>query len=100
MLSAEAGRIGPLPGGQRSQRSASQEGGEQSGHDDSLRPIHGTPQRVMVGPQPVQPATATHAWPMPATGLLVVLGWSAAAAAVIARGFRWEPGPLQRRARR
>ena len=26
---------------------------------------------------------ATHSWPMPATGLLVVLGWSAAATAVI-----------------
>ena len=43
---------------------------------------------------------ATHSWPMPATGLLVVLGWSAAAAAVIALGFRWEPGPIQWRARR
>lgn len=43
---------------------------------------------------------ATHAWPMPATGLLVVLGWSAAAAAVIALGFRWEPGPIPWHARR
>ena len=42
----------------------------------------------------------THSWPMPATGLLVVLGWSAAAAAVIALGFRWEPGPIQWRTRR
>ncbi len=42
----------------------------------------------------------THAWPMPAAGLLVVLGWTAAAAAVIALGFRWEPGPIQWRARR
>ena len=42
----------------------------------------------------------THAWPMPATGLLVVLGWSAAAVAVIALGFRWEPGPIQWRPRR
>ena len=38
---------------------------------------------------------ATQAWPMPASGLLVVLGWSAAAATVIALGFRWEPGPIQ-----
>ena len=42
----------------------------------------------------------THSWPMPATGLLVVLGWSAAAAAVIALGFRWEPGPIPWPARR
>ena len=42
----------------------------------------------------------THAWPMPAAGLLVMLGWTAAAAAVIALGFRWEPGPIQWRARR
>jgi ABC-2 type transport system permease protein len=38
---------------------------------------------------------ATHSWPMPVTGLLVVLGWSAAAALVIALAFRWEPGPAQ-----
>jgi ABC-2 type transport system permease protein len=38
---------------------------------------------------------ATHAWPMPATGLLVVLGWSTAAAMVIALAFRWEPGPIR-----
>ena len=38
---------------------------------------------------------ATRAWPMPATGPLVVLGWSAAASAVIALGFRLEPGPIQ-----
>jgi ABC-2 type transport system permease protein len=43
---------------------------------------------------------ATHSWPMPATGLLVVLGWSTAAAAVIALAFRWEPGPIQWHARR
>ncbi|HTT50033.1 MAG TPA: ABC transporter permease [Streptosporangiaceae bacterium] len=43
---------------------------------------------------------ATHAWPMPTTGLLVVLGWSAAAAAVIAVGFRWEPGPIKWHAHR
>ena len=36
---------------------------------------------------------ATQAWPMPVSGLLVVLGWSAAATAVIALAFRWEPGP-------
>jgi len=40
---------------------------------------------------------ATRSWPMPATGLLAVLGWSAAAAAVITLAFRWEPGPRQRR---
>ena len=38
---------------------------------------------------------ATHSWPMPATGLLVVLGWSAAATAVIALRFRWKPSPIQ-----
>jgi len=31
--------------------------------------------------------------------LAAVLGWSLAAAAVIALAFRWEPGPLQRRGR-
>jgi ABC-2 type transport system permease protein len=36
---------------------------------------------------------ATQSWPMPASGLLVVLGWSAAAIVVIALAFRWEPGP-------
>ena len=36
---------------------------------------------------------ATQSWPMPAAGLLVVLGWSAAAIVVIALAFRWEPGP-------
>ena len=36
---------------------------------------------------------ATQSWPMPLSGLLVVLGWSAAAIAVIALAFRWEPGP-------
>jgi ABC-2 type transport system permease protein len=36
---------------------------------------------------------ATHSWPMPVSGLLVVLGWSAAAIVVIALAFRWEPGP-------
>ncbi len=36
---------------------------------------------------------ATHSWPMPVSGLLVVLGWSAAALVVIALTFRWEPGP-------
>ena len=36
---------------------------------------------------------ATQSWPMPASGLLVVLGWSAAAIAVIALAFRWEPSP-------
>lgn len=38
---------------------------------------------------------ATHSWPMPASGLFVVLGWSAAAAVVIALAFRWEPGPIR-----
>jgi ABC-type transport system involved in multi-copper enzyme maturation permease subunit len=36
---------------------------------------------------------ATRSWPMPDSGLLVVLGWSAAAITVIALAFRWEPGP-------
>ncbi len=36
---------------------------------------------------------ATRSWPMPLSGLLVVLGWSAAATAVITLAFRWEPGP-------
>jgi ABC-2 type transport system permease protein len=36
---------------------------------------------------------ATQSWPMPLSGLLVVLGWSAAAIAIIALAFRWEPGP-------
>jgi ABC-2 type transport system permease protein len=36
---------------------------------------------------------ATQAWPMPLSGLLAVLGWSAAAIVVIALAFRWEPGP-------
>ena len=40
---------------------------------------------------------ATRSWPMPVTGLAAVLGWSIAAAVVIALGFRWEPGPVQRR---
>jgi len=42
---------------------------------------------------------ATRSWPMPVTALLTVLGWSAAAAAIIALAFRWEPGPVQRRSR-
>ncbi len=37
---------------------------------------------------------ATHAWPMPASGLLVVLAWSLGATALIAFAFRWEPGPV------
>ena len=41
---------------------------------------------------------ATNAWPMPVTGLLTVLGWSVAAAAIVALAFRWEPGPVGRRA--
>lgn len=41
---------------------------------------------------------ATRSWPMPATGLLVVLGWSAAAAVIIALAFRWQPGPIRRHA--
>ena len=36
---------------------------------------------------------ATQSWPMPLSGLLVVLGWSAAAIVVITLAFRWEPGP-------
>ena len=36
---------------------------------------------------------ATQSWPMPLSELLVVLGWSAAAIAVIALAFPWEPGP-------
>jgi ABC-2 type transport system permease protein len=36
---------------------------------------------------------ATQSWPMPLSGLLVVLGWSTAAIVVIALAFRWEPGP-------
>jgi ABC-2 type transport system permease protein len=35
---------------------------------------------------------ATQSWPMPLPGLLVVLGWSAAAIVVITLAFRWEPG--------
>jgi len=35
----------------------------------------------------------TRSWPMPTSGLLVVLGWTIAAAAAIALTFRWEPGP-------
>ncbi|MGA3152747.1 MAG: ABC transporter permease [Streptosporangiaceae bacterium] len=42
---------------------------------------------------------ATRSWPMPVTGLLVILGWSAAAALVITLAFRWEPGPLRWRGR-
>lgn len=38
---------------------------------------------------------ATQSWPMPVSGLLVVLGWAAVAAAVIALAFRWEPGPAR-----
>ena len=40
---------------------------------------------------------ATRSWPMPVSGLAAVLGWSIAAAVVIALAFRWEPGPVQRR---
>jgi ABC-2 type transport system permease protein len=38
---------------------------------------------------------ATQSWPMPVSGLLVVLGWCAAAIVVVALAFRWEPGPAQ-----
>lgn len=38
---------------------------------------------------------ATRSWPMPVSGLLVVLGWSLAATVLIAFAFRWEPGPLR-----
>lgn len=38
---------------------------------------------------------ATSSWPMPVSGLLVVLGWSLAAVLVIMFAFRWEPGPLR-----
>jgi ABC-2 type transport system permease protein len=53
---------------------------------------------------PVQPVAkamedsfnpATRAWPMPVSGLLVVLAWSLAAIVVIALAFRWEPGPAR-----
>ncbi len=37
---------------------------------------------------------ATQSWPMPLSGLLVVLGWSAAAIVVMTLAFRWEPGPV------
>ncbi|HEX6854594.1 MAG TPA: ABC transporter permease [Streptosporangiaceae bacterium] len=37
---------------------------------------------------------ATQSWPMPLSGLLVVLAWTAAAVVVIALAFRWEPGPM------
>ena len=36
---------------------------------------------------------ATQSWPVPVSGLLVVLGWTAAAMLVIALAFRGEPGP-------
>jgi ABC-2 type transport system permease protein len=36
---------------------------------------------------------AQQSWPMPLSGLLAVLGWSAAAIVVITLAFRWEPGP-------
>src|SRR5512146_2373075 len=36
---------------------------------------------------------ATQSWPMPLSGLLVVLGWSMAAIVVMTLAFRWEPGP-------
>jgi hypothetical protein len=38
---------------------------------------------------------ATSSWPMPVTGLFVILGWSSAAALVIALAFRWEAGPIR-----
>lgn len=38
---------------------------------------------------------ATRSWPMPASGLLVVLAWSLAAIVAIALAFRWEPGPAR-----
>lgn len=41
---------------------------------------------------------ATDARPMPVTVLLTGLGWSVAAAAIMALAFRWEPGPVGRRA--
>ena len=37
---------------------------------------------------------ATPGWPMAATGLAVMLAWTAAAAAVVALWFRWDPGPV------
>jgi hypothetical protein len=39
---------------------------------------------------------AARSWPMPVTGMLIVVGWAIAATAVIAVAFRWEPGPAQR----
>ena len=41
----------------------------------------------------------TRSWPMPVSGLLVVLGWTLAAAVVMALTFRWEPGPAWQRTR-
>lgn len=38
---------------------------------------------------------AGHGWPMPLSGLLVVLAWAAGAALVIALWFRWDPGPVR-----
>ncbi|MEV4709414.1 ABC transporter permease [Actinoplanes sp. NPDC049316] len=38
---------------------------------------------------------ATHSWPMPVSGTLVVLGWVVAAIIVMALAFRWEPGPAR-----
>jgi ABC-2 type transport system permease protein len=42
---------------------------------------------------------ATTAWPMPVTGLISVLCWTAAGAAVILLAFRWDPGPFRFRPR-
>lgn len=39
---------------------------------------------------------ATTSWPMPATGLLSLLGWNAVALVLIVTAFRWEPGPPHR----
>jgi ABC-2 type transport system permease protein len=38
---------------------------------------------------------ATQGWPMPVSGLLVVLAWSLGAIVVIGLAFRWEPGPAR-----
>ena len=40
---------------------------------------------------------ATRSWPMPVTGLMAVLGWSVAAAVMIALAFQRESGPVLRR---
>jgi ABC transporter DrrB family efflux protein len=38
---------------------------------------------------------ATRSWPMPASGLIVVLAWTGGAALAVALWFRWDPGPVR-----